>query len=314
MYIFSIDVFYGFHFLFTVKDIENPSVTSSQLLDLARKISENIRKIERELRVQDLQRAVLMSRDDVLKKVLLMEIGLPAYRGNTTHGSTMVKLVKDIEEKAQNSLRNRESEIKRRGAGNSTRAVEKTDDTNLTHNSDNNSNLIKGIGSSTNKGDPAESVHIKNNFVDLWLDHIPPVNRLNPKKIGGRILKSGGQHADRVFINSWYIIGPFALSGKNPPDYAVDLNAVYYGKENNTVSWQYLSNSQYPLTLPQVDKAGVFYGYTEIIVDREQDLWAWIGADDFASLELNDKLIWNSDIYNETFARTKQMIAYKLRL
>lgn len=285
----------------TAKDIENPKATSSQLLELARKISENIRKIERELRVQDLQKAVFMPRDDVLKRVLLMEIGLPAYRGNSTHGSTMVKMVKDMEEKAQNSLRNRESEIKRRGVGNSTRAIEKTDDMNPTHTSANNNNLIKGIGSSINKGDAAENVHIKNNFVDLWLDHIPSVNRQNPKKVAGRTLKKGGQYADRVFVNSWYIIGPFALSGKHPPEYAVDLEAIYYGKDNITVGWQYVSNSQYPLIPPQIDKAGVFYGYTEIMLDREQDLWVWIGADDFASLELNDKLIWNSDVFNKKF-------------
>jgi hypothetical protein len=285
----------------TAKDIENQKVTSSQLVELARKISENIRKIERELRVQDLQKAVFMPRDDVLKRVLLMEVGLPAYRGNSKHGSAMVKMVKDMEERAQNSLRNRESDIKKRGVGNSTLAIEKPDDLNTARSGNNDHNLIKGIASSINKGGEPENVHIKNNFVDLWLDHIPSVNRQNPKKVAGRILKNGGQYADRVFVNSWYIIGPFALSGKHPPEYAVDLDAIYYGKDNTTVGWQYVSNSQYPLTPPQVDKAGVFYGYTEIMVDREQDLWVWIGADDFASLELNDKLIWNSDVFNKNF-------------
>ena len=283
------------------KDIENPKVTSSQLLELARKISENIRKIERELRVQDLQKAVFMPREDVLKKVLLMEIGLPAYRGNTTHGSAMVKMVKEMEERAQNSLRNRESEVKRRGVGNSALAIEKSDELNTARSGDNDHNIIKGIGSSIDKDSEPENVHIKNNFVDLWLDHIPPVNSQHPKKVAGRILKKGGQYADRVFVNSWYIIGPFALSGKHPPEYAVDLEAIYYGKDNITVGWQYVSNSQYPLIPPQVDKAGVFYGYTEIMLDREQDVWAWIGADDFASLELNDKLIWNSDVFNKKF-------------
>jgi hypothetical protein len=285
----------------TAKDIENPKATSSQLLELARKISENIRKIERELRVQDLQKAVFMPRDDVLKRVLLMEVGLPAYRGNSTHGSSMVKMVKDMEERAQNSLRNRESDIKKRGVGNSTLAIEKSDDLNTARSGNNDRNLIKGIVSSIDKGSESESVHIKNNFVDLWLDHIPSVNRENPKKVAGRILKNSGQYGDRVFVNSWYIIGPFALSGKHPPEYAVDLESVYYGKDNVTVSWQYVSNAQYPLIPPQVDKAGVFYGYTEIMLDREQDLWVWIGADDFASLELNDKLIWNSDVFNKKF-------------
>jgi hypothetical protein len=285
----------------TAKDIESAKATSSQLVDLARRISENIRKIERELRVQDLQKAVLMPRDDAIMRVQIMEVGLPAYRGNTTHGSTMVKMVKDMEARAQNSLRNRESDIKKRGVGNSALAIERPDNLNTAESRNNDHNIIKGIASSIDRGGEPERVHVKNNFVDLWLDHIPSVNRQNPKKVAGRILKDGGQYADRVFVNSWYIIGPFALSGKHPPEYAVNLDAIYYGKDNVTVSWQYVSNSQYPLIPPQVDKAGVFYGYTEIMVEHEQDLWVWIGADDFASLELNDKLIWNSDVFNKKF-------------
>jgi len=55
------------------------------------------------------------------------------------------------------------------------------------------------------------------------------------------------------------------------------------------------------LVPPQNDKAGVFFGFTEVIVDHEQDLWVWVGGDDFVSLRLNDNVIWDSGTYNEKF-------------
>lgn len=282
--------------------IDDPKVTLSKLMELANKISENIRKIQRELRAQDLQRAVTMPRSDVMKRVMSMEIDLPQYRGNRIKGSTMMKLAEAMEKEAEDALSHRRKDISIRGFGNSTSDIKKIKTPPLAYYSEGDPNLIKGVDSSIASTTAQQGFHRKNDFADLWLDHIPRVNRENPKKVAGRIIKASGRPADRLFINSWYIIGPFADSAtKHPPEYAVDLEGVYYGKENHPVSWKYLSNSQYPLIPPQVDKAGVFFGYTEIIVEREQDLWVWIGADDFTSLELNNQLIWDSDVFNKKF-------------
>ncbi len=285
------------------KDIANSKATTSQLLELARKISENIRKIERELKVQDLQKAVNMSRDDIFKRVMSLEIAVPEYTGNRIPGSTKVKLVQDMEEHAKEFLAYRQNDIKVRGLGNSALDVKKTDKLNLAYsNGEKDHNLIKGLDSSVNVTGDKAAQHSKNDFVDVWLDHIPPINQETPKKVAGRVLKINGQHADRLFINSWYIIGPFSISGnKMPPDYGIDLDGVYYGKDQKPVSWQYLSNSQYPIILPQADKSGVFFGYTEVTLDREQDLWVWVGADDYVNLELNEKTVWSSEVFNKKF-------------
>lgn len=285
-----------------LNEINNPKLSTSRLMELANKISENIRKIEREFRVRDLQRAVTMPRSDVMKRVMSMEIDLPQYRGNRIPGSTMMKLAEDMETEAQNILAHRENDINVRGLGNSAFDIKKTDKLIAAYHSEGDSSLKKGLDASLSQRNGEQRVHTKNDFVDVWLDYIPPVNHANPKKVAGRIIKAGGQPADRLFINSWYIIGPFHPSNlKHPPEYAVDLEGVYYGKDNYPVSWKYLSNASYPVIPPQSDKWGVFFGYTEVFVDKDQDLWAWIGADDFASLELNDKLIWDSNIFNKKF-------------
>lgn len=285
------------------KAIVNTKATPSQLLELAHKISENIRKIERELRARDLERAVTMSHNDALKTVMSLELAIPEYRANKMPGAEMVRSVERLEENAKNSLHNRKEDMKARGIG---EPLSKSQEKNITTfnfaGNSSNTNIVKDTLKFSKTFIDSPSLHAKNDFVDVWLDHIPSVNHENPKKIAGRILKDGAQYADRIFVNSWYVIGPFSVSAsKHPPEYAVDLDAIYYGKDNQTVSWQYLSNASYPLTPPQIDKSGVFFGFTEIIVDREQDLWIWVGADDFANLSLNGNTIWQSEVFNKKF-------------
>jgi hypothetical protein len=282
--------------------IGNTKTTPSQLLELAKKISENIRKIERELRAIDLERAVTMSHNDALKTVMSLEIGIPEYRANKMPGEEMVRSVEKLEVNAKNSLQIRKDDMEKRGIGDPSSQNKESDTAFDSTGKGGNKDSITGLKNLNYTVTDHQTTHTKNDFVDVWLDHIPPVKQDNPKKIAGRILKNGAQCADRIFINSWYVIGPFPISvNKAPPDYAIDLEALYYGKDNQIVRWQYLSNASYPLTPPQSDKSGVFFGYTEIMVDHEQDLWVWVGADDFATLRLNENIIWDSNVYNEKF-------------
>jgi hypothetical protein len=66
--------------------------------------------------------------------------------------------------------------------------------------------------------------------------------------------------------------------------------------------------ARYPLMPPVPAEDAVYYGYTELMLDREQDLAIWVAADDDARLWLNDRLVWEggnvhkdwffSEIYN----------------
>ncbi len=279
---------------------ESEKAAPSKLLELAHKIAENIQKIERELKARDLERAVAMSHMDALKTVMSLELAIPEYNANKMPGAEMVKSVERFEENARNSLRNRLEDMKARDIGEP--LSQEKENHSDTYSGSLGKNSVKTQHNYNNLQGVYESTHSKNDYVDLWLDHIPPVNQANPKKVAGRIIKNGAHYADRIFIDSWYIIGPFSLSDtKAPPEYAVDLNGVYFGKDNQTLRWEYVSHSPYPLSPPQIDKAGVFFGYTEIIMERDCDLWVWIGADDFASLRLNGASIWESDVFNKKF-------------
>ena len=116
----------------------------------------------------------------------------------------------------------------------------------------------------------------------------------------GRMFGAGGEYANRVYVNSWYIIGPFP--GRNgaglfdnpsyPPEKAVLLDAVYYGKDQRLLKWRYVTAQSYPLYPPDQVEDSVYYGYTEVFVDQACDLTAWIGSDDDVQVYLNDRLVW----------------------
>jgi hypothetical protein len=134
--------------------------------------------------------------------------------------------------------------------------------------------------------------------VDRTIVRIPEVPAGARVKGTGRIIGPGGPYADRVYVNRWYLIGPFerkhgdAWLSPDPPEQAVVLDAAYRGKDGRLLKWEYVDSANYPLVPPQPAEEAVYYGYTELMVDKEQDLTIWVGARDDAQLWLNDRLVW----------------------
>ncbi|MBI3285772.1 MAG: hypothetical protein HYZ65_13120 [Burkholderiales bacterium] len=112
--------------------------------------------------------------------------------------------------------------------------------------------------------------------------------------------RAGGLYANRFTLNNWYLIGPFegrsaqSLQTVYPPEMLVDLDAVYFGKEQRVLKWEYLHDTSYPLVPPLRDQNAVYYGYAEVYMEQERDLWVAIGGDDDSKLWFNQKLIWTS--------------------
>jgi hypothetical protein len=135
---------------------------------------------------------------------------------------------------------------------------------------------------------------------DGGVGHVPAVDAATMVKGAGRILGPGGAYANRVWVNSWYVIGPFDgrhgdglfSNDRHPPEQGVELDAAYRGKDGRAVKWDYVDMARYPLMPPVPAEDAVYYGYTELMIDEEQDLTIWVGADDDAQLWLNDRLVW----------------------
>jgi hypothetical protein len=75
--------------------------------------------------------------------------------------------------------------------------------------------------------------------VDRTIVRIPEVPAGARVKGTGRIIGPGGPYADRVYVNRWYLIGPFdrkhgdAWLAPDPPEQAVVLDAAYRGKDGS---------------------------------------------------------------------------------
>jgi hypothetical protein len=127
----------------------------------------------------------------------------------------------------------------------------------------------------------------------------PPVDAAGLRPGAGRVLGVGGPYASRVFLDTWYVIGPFEGRGRDslgavyPPERGVDLDAVYYGKNDLPVRWSWQQDGYPTVPRPRAEHA-VYYAYTEVTLDRDMDLWVWIGADDDSKMWFNDGLVWIS--------------------
>jgi hypothetical protein len=137
--------------------------------------------------------------------------------------------------------------------------------------------------------------------------HIPAVDAAAMVKGTGRMIGPGGAYANRVWVNRWYVIGPFDgrhgadlfANYRHPPEQGVVLDAAYRGKGGQLVKWDYVDMARYPLMPPVRAEDAVYYGYTELMVDADEDLTIWVGADDDAQLWLNDRLVWKGGNVNK---------------
>jgi len=126
---------------------------------------------------------------------------------------------------------------------------------------------------------------------------IPPLDA-PVRAAGGRSLGAGGTYANRVYIDTWYVVGPFEAISDQPlehpelPEVAIDLDGTYAGKSGRTLRWRYVQASEYPMFLPDAAESAIYYGYTELRLDHDMDVWAWIGADDDAKVWVDDRLVW----------------------
>ena len=114
----------------------------------------------------------------------------------------------------------------------------------------------------------------------------------------GRVFGAGGTYAERAYLDTWYVIGPFAGKGDEsmqaayPPEDDVDLDAAYPGPEGRTLTWQFTSRGFYPFIPPDRRDDAVYYAYTELRVDDDVDAWLSIAADDDSMMWLDERLVW----------------------
>ncbi|MDR3706844.1 MAG: hypothetical protein P4L33_00970 [Capsulimonadaceae bacterium] len=118
--------------------------------------------------------------------------------------------------------------------------------------------------------------------------------------VAGRRVAAGGDHADWLFIDSWYCVGPFPNSRRSnldtpfEPESIVNLDAAYLGKKDRPVSWQFLQSPSPDVVPLDAEEYAIYYLYTEVQFDRACDLWIAAGSDDQSKIWINGDKVWQS--------------------
>lgn len=148
----------------------------------------------------------------------------------------------------------------------------------------------------------------------------PPAVQKDLGAVPGRIIGTGAVAGRWMYVDSWYLLGPFDNAGRAniekqfPPETVVDLNATYVGKRGRPVSWKFHQAAQ-PVIVPTFDDFNplpsgntsstdsfkvrgldyiIYYGYTELRAVQECEVWIAVGSDDFSKLWIEDQLVWAS--------------------
>jgi len=136
------------------------------------------------------------------------------------------------------------------------------------------------------------------------------------RTIGGDMQNTApGRNGYWMFVDSWYIIGPWPnpgrknLNTKFPPETVVDLNATYTGGKQDekpmNVRWKFYQAPALDAPLHGTEMTGqiippglgeyeIYYAYTEVRSDEARDVWVAIGSDDQSKIWINDDMIWKS--------------------
>ena len=120
---------------------------------------------------------------------------------------------------------------------------------------------------------------------------------------------SRGMPGAWMFLESWWVIGPFPnpdrvnITRKFPPESVIDLDAAYQG-EGGLVQWQFVqARNSFNVNGRHVRaevrprsprEFAIWYGWTQLVVDRECDVWLAAGSDDRSDVWINGMKVWAS--------------------
>lgn len=128
-----------------------------------------------------------------------------------------------------------------------------------------------------------------------------PTGEVKESLPGRKVHAAGGGPGSKwMFVDSWYIIGPFPnpqrinIDTKFPPDSVIDLDAQYPGADGKPLRWQFKQSLRAGIHPPGEQPYSIYYAYTTLWFDEPRDLWIAVGSDDFSKLYLNNQIVWSS--------------------
>lgn len=291
--------------------------TPQEMLAQARMLSDSIQKIEQAARVKEMAKLLNIPPQEALERVQQQaqekaktEPSLDPTQAQTNEQVTQT--LERYEQQARESMQRRQQQRERQTHGTQ---LAKSGTSGETPGA---AHLPTAGGGAANHDGNGSGNDSRNGNIGGLADHRhSDVVDVNPRRYDaplqplpldaahlrlgyGNAIGSGGAFANRVFVDHWYVIGPFSAPDPGsmqkvyPPELLVDLDALYLGKAKRVLRWQYLSSTPYPLIPPDEAEQAMYYGYTELRSDQARDVWMAFGADDDAKAWVNEQLVWTS--------------------
>ncbi|MFP4354148.1 MAG: hypothetical protein ACLFUJ_03410 [Phycisphaerae bacterium] len=146
----------------------------------------------------------------------------------------------------------------------------------------------------------------------------------------GRRLETGGWADTWLYVDTWYVIGPFPgdrrrenLDVRFGPEANVNLDDVFVGKDDRKIHWEYKKvgwtqpvpprTAYWKIEPRNVTSYGIYYAYTEIYSDVQRDVWIATATDDYGKLWINDELVWKSPKTRKPYNATENVQSVTLQ-
>ncbi len=120
----------------------------------------------------------------------------------------------------------------------------------------------------------------------------------------GRSFDMNSSRKGWIFIDTWYMIGPWALpTGREfevpfPPETMVDLDATYEGRQHPAtykpmiLKWNFVQSGSLRIRPPDDLSSSVFFAYTEVFCASTTDVVVALASDDRSKLWINDLVVF----------------------
>ena len=145
-------------------------------------------------------------------------------------------------------------------------------------------------------------------------------NMVKAQALPGRRFTRDAANRGWLYINTWYIIGPWENYGRDdfalihPPELSVDLDAVYTDGQkgvgieetdsdpikvvgpkvmlDGVLRWKFMQSESMHNTVPVTTDHSTYYAYTEVYFDEAVYMLVAIGTDDGGRLWINGRDVW----------------------
>ncbi len=135
----------------------------------------------------------------------------------------------------------------------------------------------------------------------------------------GRVVAGDGRRQDWMYVDKWYVMGPFEnrfrsnLDASFLPETVVDLDNVTLGKDDREIGWKFWDCKAQRIEPDWAPRGCIYYGWTEVYMEHAGAYWVALGSDDYGKVWINGKEVWKSGIEPKPYRADEHVAEFEFR-